>query len=217
MRADPIRFTFRTPYDMGIVNMGPEAQITLDLAALAGISAFVETGTYVGNTTRWAAANFASVFTIERSETLHREYAPALQALGNVEPLLGDSRVKLPQVLARLGRRPAVFFLDGHWSGGPTSGADDECPLLAELQFLNEREGDVLLIDDARLILSAPPLPHDADQWPTIADVAEVLSAGIQRRFVQIVDDVIYVVPDVPELRQRLIAHARARAAATSQ
>jgi hypothetical protein len=196
---------------MGMIQPGAPFEIILDLAKLSGATAFIETGTYRGTTTRWAAGHFESVFTMERAEGLYRQHHQALRALGNVEPLYGDSKTLLPEVVPRLGSRPAVFWLDGHWSGGETAGEDDECPVLSELETLSHRQGDVILIDDARLFLSAPPAPHRPDQWPTFLEIAQVLAKQPNQPFVQIIDDVIFIVPATETFKRRLIDYGRER------
>lgn len=193
------------------MTLGPPIEVTLELARLAGARAFVETGTYLGGTTRWAAQNFSEVFTIERSEVLYARERGVLVQLAGVCPLLGDSRVVLPRVLQALGGRPAVFWLDGHWSGGQTAGEEDECPILDELGVLSGRSDDIILIDDARVFLCAPPPPHKSEQWPTIAEIVDALRTFQPARFVQIVDDVIFVVPDREPFRAYLTGYAQRR------
>jgi len=197
---------------MGIALPEAPKEIILDLARLAGAKTFVETGTFRGETTRWAAKHFDSVVTIERSEDLYRQYQQGLRDLGNVEPILGDSGVVLPQVVSRLGNQPTVFWLDGHWSFGVTAGENNECPLLAELGALRQRQGDVILIDDARLFLSAPPVPHDPSQWPTLTEIVFLTMKDPNQLFLQIVDDVIFIVPPTEKIKLRLTEYASMRA-----
>jgi len=135
-------------------------------------------------------------FTVERAESIYRSQKEQLASLAGVKLLYGDSRKVLPSVVAEIGARKAVFWLDGHWSGAETAGADDECPLMGELACLSGRTGDIVLIDDARLFLCAPPQPHKASEWPTISDVVEALSRLHSRPFVQVIDDVIFAIPD---------------------
>lgn len=191
---------------------GFPSRIALALSRIASVTHFVETGTYLGGTTRWASANFRKVYTIERSEQLYAAHQAGLRSLGNVEPMLGDSKVVLRKILPDLHTQPALFWLDGHWSGAETAGLGDECPLLGELALLSGRTDDIVFIDDARLFLSAPPLPHDPRQWPTVAEVVAALSAGARRPFIQIVDDAIISIPDTPALRECLTAYAQERA-----
>ena len=69
---------------MGIYTMGPHREAMLELAALAGARVFVETGTYKGKTTRWAASHFDTVHTIEKAKPFYDRYAPELNQVGNI-------------------------------------------------------------------------------------------------------------------------------------
>jgi hypothetical protein len=190
---------------MGLITPGIPEDITLRLAKLANASVFVETGTFKGRTARWAARHFDRVITIEGSERLYSEHSVTLKAIRNVEPHLGDSRTILSALAKSIG--PAVFWLDAHWSSGETFGHADECPLMAELTAISHRIGDVVLIDDARLFLHAPPEPHDPDQWPSIVDIVHALDAWAEPPVIQIINDVIFAVPRA--LRGVLVEHAR--------
>lgn len=192
---------------MGVVTFGIPKVIVRALAKQAGIQNFVETGTYRGRTATWAAHEFAnSVYTIEKSESLYNENRLTLDQ--RIVALLGDSREHLPHILPTLG--PAVFWLDAHWCDGMTSGESEQCPLLDELALLKDRTSDIVLIDDARLFLSAPPRPNDASKWPTIADISDAFSAWKVRPFIQVVDDVIFAIPENnPVLKGTLIEYSR--------
>lgn len=196
---------------MGVVTPGIPREIVLELAKLSQASVFIETGTSIGTTTRWASGHFDSIFTIERSENLYNMHHKDLGQLKGVKTLQGDSRTVLPGIVAGLGNLRAVYWLDGHWSGEGTAGADDECPLLDELAGLTDRTGDIILIDDARLVLHTPPRPHKPEQWPTISEVIEGLSRPGCRRHIQIIDDVIFAIPDDAALKSCLIKYAQER------
>jgi hypothetical protein len=197
---------------MGLVTQGIPEQITIELARLNRCTTFVETGTYLGRTTRWASKYFESVHTIERAEGLYRLHSRALSQIHGVTTYLGDSRGILPQILKNMRGSRAVFWLDAHRSGEETAGQHDACPLLDELACLSNRTEDIILIDDARMFLSAPPQPHDPSQWPCISDIVSVLLASTHRPFIQVVDDVIFAVPNQDALRSRLVQYAQMRA-----
>jgi hypothetical protein len=199
---------------MGIVTSGIPSEITLALAKISRSRVFIETGTYHGDTTKWASTHFDEVFTIERAINLYQQFTRELSQIPGVKPLLGDSRNVLPKVLEEVGQRKAVVWLDGHWSGGNTAGAGDECPLLDELICLSECGQHIILIDDARLFLCAPPRPHGPAQWPTISAVIEALSHFSRKPFVQIVDDVIFAIPDEVPLKNCLVEYAQTRSEA---
>ena len=196
---------------MGIITQGIPAEIALELAKLNGSTVFIETGTYHGDTTRWAAQYFEAVYTIERSAYLFEQHQADLSQLKNVRSYLGDSRDVLPGLLDQLGDRKAIYWLDSHWSGGETAGERDPCPLLGELACLAERSQDVILIDDARLFLSAPHQLHDPAQWPTIADIAEALPSATGRMYLQVIDDVIFAVPNQDPVKSGLVRYAQER------
>jgi hypothetical protein len=197
---------------MGIVTMGVPQEITVELARLRGATVFVETGTFHGGTTRWASRHFDIVHTIERAEKLYHMHSNELSRIKGVTPHFGDSRNILPKIVRDIPDQRAVFWLDGHWSGGETAGEDDECPLLEELACLSSRTEDIFLIDDARLFLGAPPLPYNPSQWPTISNIINVLPTSAKKQFVQIVDDVIFIVPSEDALRNCLVEYAQNRA-----
>ncbi|MCH7812850.1 MAG: hypothetical protein IID40_02395, partial [Planctomycetes bacterium] len=145
---------------MGQVYMGPPQELVRRLQEACGLTQFIETGTYQGHTARWAATCFDRVVTIEYAKVLWEAATAKWGGLTNVEFVWGDSRRLLRSLVPGLSR-PAVFWLDAHWSGGDTYGEGDECPLLAELEIiLGCRMGHLILIDDARLFTAAPPPPH---------------------------------------------------------
>lgn len=197
---------------MGIVTNGIPHRITLELAKIGNCQTFVETGTCYGQTTRWASDHFRVVLTIEKAKPLYRLHSDQLASIKGVTPFLGDSRDVLPKIIGDLGPEPALYWLDGHWSGGETAGDKDECPLLDEIACLSNRTQDIVLIDDARLFLSAPPSAHDASQWPTIPDILDAFHKANLKPFVQIIDDVIFAVPNDSNLIIHLVAYAQERA-----
>ncbi len=124
--------------------------------ALAGArrtpEVFVETGTYLGNTTAAAARVFRKVHTIELSEELHLKAQARFRDVENITCHQGNSPDVLLKLVASI-QEPAVFFLDAHWSGGVTAHGEVEVPLLEELGIIRNRNmDDVIIIDDLRLI-----------------------------------------------------------------
>ncbi len=196
---------------MGLVRFGIPEKITLLLRDAIGATVFVETGTYQGGTARWAAGHFEQVITIESSLSLFNQYSKSLADLHNVSVLCGDSRQLLCEVLEKIGEQKAIFWLDSHWFGGDTAGPDDQCPLLGELACLRERKGDVLLIDDARLFLAAPPMPHDVAQWRDMGEIVRALPNAGKGLCIRVADDVIFVTPDMEHIKTPLLAYTKRR------
>jgi hypothetical protein len=165
-----------------------------DLRDRIGLRRAVETGTFRGITARRLAGVFAEVVTIELSEELHASAAASLRDLPHVRAVQGHSAEILHQE-ARADT-PTLYFLDGHWSGGNTEGAEDECPVLGELQAIGVgHPDDCLIVDDARLFTSAPPPPHDPAQWPTVAELFDAIRALRPDHVVTVLDDQVIAVP----------------------
>jgi hypothetical protein len=154
----------------------------------------VETGTYQGGGARVLAGIFPRVITIELSEELYRDASVELAALPNIQLLHGDSRELLKDVLTPA--EPTFYWLDGHWSGGSTAGAQAECPLLVELDAIRcGHPNDAIVVDDARFITASPPPPHNPDDWPTLVDVIDALRTPTSQRHITLLDDLVIAVP----------------------
>ena len=178
---------------MGIVRMGPPEPLVLALRDALGAKTFIETGTYRGATAEWASAHFERVHSIERAESIYRETRTRLGDIANLSLYLGDTREILHDLVAGLDR-PAVLWLDAHYSGGKTAGEGDQCPLLDELAVLDAAQCDLaVLIDDARYFLAAPPEPLSLDDWPDLMEVVGRLSRD-RERYVCVTEDVVVAV-----------------------
>lgn len=185
---------------MGIIYPYFPKDMALKLAATAGADTFIETGTFEGDTTKWAATKFKDVYTIELSEQFYNAIKDDLIAKGNITPCLGDSRKVLPELLRDLPGN-VIFWLDGHYSGGDTAGQEAPCPLREELEAILARNNDdIVLIDDARCCKEA--------EYPSIAEIYKLVRDLPQnKRFLQICDDHIYIVPDQDRFRDALVEY----------
>lgn len=169
----------------------PKALI-LQLQAHYHIETFIETGTFQAKTARWAAQHFKTVLTIEQAKSLYDKVAAL--PVKNITFIYGDSRQHLVPIVNEL-IQPAIFWLDGHWSGSETYGKEDECPLLEEIAALNTSPVmHFILIDDARLFLAPPPYPHQREAWPEIETVIKALKTRHPYQII-IFQDVIVAVP----------------------
>ena len=179
---------------MGLHSMGPPEALILALKPHAGWAEFIETGTFYGETTQWAADHFDRVTTIELSEAYHAAAKVRFRNRTSVRVLHGNSADVLREVIPLLSRS-AIFWLDAHWSGLDTAGRESECPLLGELGVINASDViHTVLVDDARLFQAPPPRPHRADHWPDLSTtVATLVNDG--RRHVVLFDDVFVAVP----------------------
>lgn len=154
----------------------------------------VETGTFLGDSAEVLATAFGRCVTIEKSPELARQAQRRFQKRSEISVVPGSSRDHLPVVLTGLGSPPFVW-LDAHWSGGNTAGADDPCPVLAEIAALAAcfPGQAVVLIDDARIFGVADPDDNPNAHWPGLRVVLTALHDAGWVTFV--IDDVIAGIP----------------------
>lgn len=176
---------------MGKVRMGIPRDNVEFIAKKLSLATFIEGGTYKGKTARYASKVFDNVLTIEMSEIMYAEASKNLADVENVKVLKGDTRIHIKKLTKKYDN--TLYWLDSHWSGGNTYGESDECPLLEELQIIFKNQHNfAVLIDDARLFMSPPPLPHEIESWPTLREITDIIPKGYE---IFIYEDVIYVLP----------------------
>ena len=106
--------------------------IIIRYAKINKINIFVETGTYNGGTVKAVKQYFNKVITIELSRSLYEKAANFFINDQNVEIIQGNSADKLKYVLDKINE-PALFWLDGHYSGRGTAKGDKNTPIIEEL------------------------------------------------------------------------------------
>ena len=183
---------------MGYVYSGIPKRLALSIKRKYNIRTFIETGTHLGATAKWAASNFDEVYTIEASKEYYDSARENLKEFQNVHVLFGES-AKFIGNLVKTTLPPRLFWLDAHFNGSSLSaGKNEECGVLQELQQTGNQGGgtDWILIDDARYFLSPPANPHDIKQWPTIADIVRTLQTTHHIENILVFDDVIICPPD---------------------
>jgi Ribosomal RNA adenine dimethylase len=129
-------------------------------AQKVGAKTFIETGTYLGVTTRRCAPVFDAVYTIELDQKLADQASEFLRSKKNVEVLQGDALNVLPKILDK-NVRDILVFLDGHFSGGVTACGDLPEPAIEELKILAGAKDRIaaIIIDDFRLFGTEPGFP----------------------------------------------------------
>jgi hypothetical protein len=55
---------------------------------------------------------------------------------------------------------------------------------------------DVLIVDDARMFVTAPPPPNDPAQWPSLMTVIDAIRSLRPEHIVTVVNDQIVAVPE---------------------
>jgi hypothetical protein len=121
----------------------------------------IETGTYLGDTVGYLSTTGIECLSIELCEHLHRQAMEFLAHRRNVTLIHGDSREMLPGLLAELDK-PALFWLDGHYSGEGTAQGAEDSPIDAEIEAILKHpiSSHVVLIDDARCFRGTKGYPH---------------------------------------------------------
>jgi len=122
-------------------------------AGFQNIDVFVETGTFLGATVKNVCRYFKEVHTIELSKELYQKAKSKFRALP-INFHFGDSRFIINELASKI-QKSVVWFLDAHWSHGPTAGNEKgqvHVPLMDELKSIVERNfSDLIIIDDVRL------------------------------------------------------------------
>ena len=146
---------------------------------------FVETGTYYGDTVEAIKDMYQSVISIEVDPALHQKACARFAGDGKVQIVLGDCAKKLPEILATL-QEPAVFWLDGHYSGGGTGKGEVEDPILISLNQIaaHSIRGHVIFVDDARTF-------DGREGRPDISDVFSCIKKIDGRYIIRIQNDII--------------------------
>jgi len=176
----------------------------LEFFSRAGITQFIETGTFVGETARVASALFERVDTIELDPMYYLTATRKFEGISNIYPILGDSRKCLAAAIALGGKeKRRLYWLDAHWwSLAAEKAMLDQCPLLDELKVINEMDAEAcIMIDDASFYFRPPPKPYNAPQWPSLDRVFRAIDE--QRRYVAIIGNVIVAVP--ANMEQKLL------------
>jgi hypothetical protein len=156
--------------------------------ALTQYKHFIETGTYLGQTTLAMSEVFETCHTIEFDPDLFNRAKANLAGVKNIQAYCGDSAKILPTILSEL-KEPAVFWLDAHYSGGETGRAGLDTPIMRELGtiFAHPIKEHVILVDDARDFLGI-------NDYPTIKTLLKAISEQ-SPYIVTIFGDIIRIYP----------------------
>lgn len=148
----------------------------------------VETGTYMGDMVEAQRDQFKKIYSIELSEKLFNKAQKRFKDHLHIKIVQGDSGTVLNKLMAEIDK-PALFWLDGHYSGGITAKGDKECPVPEELKIILKNPfAHIILIDDARLFNGT----HD---YPTIDQIEEIIKANNRQYLVETKDDIIRLTP----------------------
>lgn len=134
------------------------------------LNQFIETGTHLGDTLAYMAYNRNTQCTsIELADYYYQQAKGRFKSYANVKLLHGDSGALMSSVLSKL-HTPALFWLDGHYSGGLTAQGECDTPVSTELQAIlaSSCKAHVILIDDVRCFDGSNGYPHLDDLLKTV-------------------------------------------------
>lgn len=166
----------------------------LDTLRSHNLQILVETGTYFGDTAHFVGSRGYRVVTVEVEPRLAALARERFKPAKNITVLQGDSGRIMAEITSGLDQR-ALFYLDGHYSGGRTGRGELETPVLKEVETILAQApiGSIVIVDDARCFGSSP-------DYPLLADFL----SGLRRKGVEdaiVMDDSIRF--SVPKRRQR--------------
>jgi hypothetical protein len=87
---------------------------------------------------------------------------------------------------------PALFWLDGHYSGGVTEKADIETPIMKELEYIftHPVKNHLILIDDARLFIGKR-------DYPTLEVVRDLTAKHMKDFSFTVQDDILIIINNI--------------------
>jgi len=133
-----------------------------------GKNLWIETGTYLGDTTQILAQMSRKVISIEPEERLYQSAKLRFRGEQKIQIVHGSSESELENILNSLNDsdlKNVCFWLDGHYSAGETFQGVEDTPIRKELDLISkhiDRFGEFLIfIDDFRCFSSTHSLYPD--------------------------------------------------------
>lgn len=119
-------------------------------------AAWVETGTYLGDTTEFLAERAPQVISLEPAPTLWERAAQRFAPSDTVTILNKSSEAGFLDTFDLIQSSSVCFWLDGHYSGGSTFSGPEDTPIVHELESITRKVKDgtlkqvAVFIDDVR-------------------------------------------------------------------
>jgi hypothetical protein len=183
---------------MGAVTFSLDPELLTVFASRVTFSTFVETGTFRGDSVAVVQGRVARIISIESDALLATEAMARFSSDPSVHIVHDSGAAAIRALSQSLADQDVLYWLDAHWCAmteGPEP-ADSQCNLLDEIAAIGKiSHRSVVLIDDARYLLSPPPSPHDPAQWPNLQAVLHALNLLSSTHEVAVVNDVIVYFP----------------------
>jgi hypothetical protein len=154
------------------------------------ISKLVETGTYLGDMVDATKDVFDDVYSIELSEDLYINARQRFKKYRSVHLFNGDSGEIITEILKKL-KKPAIFWLDAHYSEGITAKGKLNTPIVEEVKKILDHKikNHIILIDDSRIF-------NGTGDYPTIESLEKKFLKVLPRATFSDRHDIIRIQPD---------------------
>lgn len=164
-------------------------KVLREYAETYGLKILVETGTYYGDMVEAMKKYFDQIYSIELSRDLYEKALKRFKGVENIELLHGDSAIELGNAIKKINH-PALFWLDGHYSGGVTAKGKCDTPIYEELEHIlsTQNRMQVIIIDDARCFGTDPA-------YPSIEELTNFVKAKKNNVNILVQDDIIRITP----------------------
>ena len=164
-----------------------------------GLDTFIETGTYLGDTSNAASKIFQSVHTIELSADLYQKAVERFKNNPNIHVYNGDSGKIFPELLCKINGK-ALFWLDGHYSEGGTAKGDENTPIIKEIKAIKESviTDAVITVDDLRFfdaVWDVVPDNSSARGYPSVDALCSAIREIDKTYKFAVVGDILMAYP----------------------
>lgn len=163
-------------------------KILLANARLHKPGIMVETGTLMGDMVDAMKNHFRQIYSIEISHELAKKAEQRFRNDKNIRIIEADSATALKSLVPEI-QESALFWLDGHYSGGNTGKGEKDTPILEELAAIyTSKHQHVVLIDDARCF-------GTEQDYPTIEELTSYIKRLHPDASIEITNDCIVITP----------------------
>lgn len=145
-------------------------------------ASWIETGTYRGETTAFLAEKAPRVVSLEPELALFLDASKRLSSSKNIKILNKTNGEGLLEALDVIQSSKICFWLDGHYSGGPSFAGVSDTPILQEISLIADklRDGSItevsVFIDDVRLFASRHKEGNGAQNRPGYPPLGVIVS-----------------------------------------
>jgi len=136
----------------------------------------VETGTFLGDTTRWFAEYGVPVVTVELEPVFFRLAKRRLRRAPNVELVSGYSVDALEMLARRANVSKPLAYLDAHWGEGQPEAEDARNPLAEEVGAVLDYWRDAVIVIDDFLVPGDPGYGYDTSNGKPVSEMMLDLS-----------------------------------------